>query len=349
MAITETNISKTAAAIGDNVTVSVTGTINNVSCYCWVINFTGEDKQYSLGSLETQNKMFSREIATSQSTVPINDNHANIKTLTPIVIGYADINTLMQGIYDLETIANLEDNDPDLIYIGPTYKVNFVTNVYMGLRKLHEHWDSPKRIPANSDLDDYTEIGMYYNDKDVDVQTFANCPVTQALCLLVEKNGVGEKGIKQTVTTYHTIPKMYIRSMYTNDLNTPVTNYSSGWKLIHEDTGWKDITLPSGFTHHSSTQKAQYRRVGNTVHLKGAIKNTNALTANTYVQIGSIGDSTCRPIQNVLLVEQGSGINRFLMYIAPNGNIYLNRYGTTSGIQVPSGSWLNIFGSFVVG
>ena len=349
MAITETNISKTAAAIRDNVTVSVTGTVNRVNCYCWVINFTGEDKQYSLGSLETQNKMFSREITASQTTLRINDNHTNIKTLTPIVIGYADINTLMQDIYDLETIANLEDNNPDLIYIGPTYKVNFVTNVYMGLKKLHEHWDSPKRIPANSDLDDYTEIGMYYNDKDVDVQTFANCPVTQALCLLVEKNGVGEKGIKQTVTTYHTAPKMYIRSMYTDDWNTPITNYSSGWKLIYEDTGWKDITLPSGFSHHSSTQKAQYRRVGNTVHLKGAIKNTNALKVNTDIQIGTIGDTTCRPSYHVYLIAQGSGINRFLIGIGPSGTIYLNRYGTTSAIQVPSGSWLNIFGSFVVG
>ena len=62
MAITETNISKTAAAIGNNVTVSVTGTVNKVNCYCWVINFTGEDKQYSLGSLETQNKMFSTNL-----------------------------------------------------------------------------------------------------------------------------------------------------------------------------------------------------------------------------------------------------------------------------------------------
>ena len=213
---------------------------------------------------------------------------------------------------------------------------------------------SPQEIPVNSDLNDYTEAGFYYCGGNTISQTLTNNPTSDAFSLLVEKNGVGD-GVKQTYTTYranshHT----YVRTMYTDDWTDPShpTNVWGSWQLYFQDTGWQDLSFASGFNHFWTEQKAQYRRIGKIVHIRGAIKNTNEISANdTKVKMATITDATCRPSQEIHYIQQGSGTGVHLITIFTNGevNISRNRLTGTSGYsKIGAGSWLNIEHTFFV-
>lgn len=204
---------------------------------------------------------------------------------------------------------------------------------------------SPKLINANDDLNDYRETGLYYcNLSHNDILTISNCPVSDGFTLFVQEDYCYTGGVKQVVT-HHQSSATYMRVIYT-DFNDNF--YSSGWKPLWEDTGWKDVTFSSGFVHHSETDRVRYRRVGKVVELRGAVKNTNQVSANTDVTVATIGDTTCRPSKRVTYRQQGSGMNTFVISINTTGTIAVNRYGTTSGIAIPSGSWLNVHTTFLV-
>ena len=202
---------------------------------------------------------------------------------------------------------------------------------------------SPKYISQNDDLNDYFEVGRYRCDRDAEAQTLSNCPTTIAFGMVVERVSA-YNGIKQTITTYEVSPIQYFRTLYVqnDELKT------SGWKLLYEDTGWKDVTFKSGFAHHSETDRVRYRRVGKVVELRGAVRNTNQISANTDTTVATISDTTCRPSKRVAYRQQGSGMNTFVVSINTDGTIVVNRYGTTSGIAIPSGSWLNVHTTFLV-
>ena len=55
-----------------------------------------------------------------------------------------------------------------------------------------------------------------------------------------------------------------------------------------------------------------------------------------------------RPRQAVDAVCQGSGINRYLLIANPDGRLTCSRYGTTSLIAIPSGSWLTLDATWVI-
>lgn len=206
---------------------------------------------------------------------------------------------------------------------------------------------SPKLINANDDLNDYRETGMYYCDlSHNDILTISNCPVSDGFTLFVQENHCYNEGVKQ-VLTHHQSSATYIRVIYT-DYNDDF--YSSGWKPLWEDTGWKEVTFKSGFSHYNTSDnyRARYRRVGKVVELRGSIKNTNQLTANTDYVMATISDTTCRPDGWITYVQQGSGINKLLITINSNGEIIVNRYGTTAYSAIPSGTWINIHTTFLV-
>lgn len=204
---------------------------------------------------------------------------------------------------------------------------------------------SPKTISQNEDLNDYTEVGMYYCPYSGVATTLTNCPVTNAFSLFVEKSSGYENACTQTLTSYDgTRIKKFGRFIQT--VNGTLQN--SGWQPIYEDTGWKDVSFSSGFAHHSETDRVRYRRVGKVVELRGAVKNTNQISANTETTVATISDTTCRPSKRVTYRQQGTGINTFVVTINTNGTIAINRYGTTSYIAIPSNSWLNVHTTFLV-
>ena len=201
----------------------------------------------------------------------------------------------------------------------------------------------PQYVPNGSDLNDYTDVGMYYNGANAETTNITNLPHNShtAFCLFVEEMGGNAK--KQTWTNQSDINSMFVRVKKWD-------NTWTSWKPVWEDTGWKDVTFKSGFSHYldSNNYRVRYRRVGKVVELRGSVKNSNQLTANTDYVMATITDTTCRPDGWITYVQQGSGINRLLITINADGEIIVNRYGTTAYSNIPSGSWLNVHTTFLV-
>lgn len=208
----------------------------------------------------------------------------------------------------------------------------------------------PQQIPSNADLNDYTTVGFYYCHNNATSQTLSHNPTSNAFSLLVEKNGVGD-GVKQTYTTYNTNHRTYVRTMYTDDWTDPSnpTNIWGSWYLYFEDTGWKTVSFSSGYSNYSG-YNTRYRRIGKVVHLQGAFTNSNALTSsNTDVQWGSISDTSCRPPNQQLFLQQGSGANKYVLGIGTDGKLTWARYGTTAvNTSISSGSWFTCYATWFI-
>jgi len=83
------------------------------------------------------------------------------------------------------------------------------TAIYSNGTKL-ENFTS-KYVPSNSNLNNYTTPGMYYNPSDAETRTMSNVPQANAFSLLVERHA----GYKQTFTVYFTgNPYTWVRNYY---------------------------------------------------------------------------------------------------------------------------------------
>ncbi len=352
MAITSATISDTNAHVGDTITLTINEDAPNgqVQIYYWVIDFSNSDLALTFNELNNNGRVFYRGAPSATTTIA--NEHININTLTPMFLVIATSQYI--GTVFNTPLNNLNDqitrND-----VGSTINVNFQRSVdsntvYVKMKNLHDHWSLHKEIQANTDLNDYTEPGMYHCGlSSTDLETIQNSPAGgNGFSLYVERTNVWDNGTKQTLTIYGANPITWMRTLYYNGDGTFLT---SGWQVVYYDTGWKDITLPSGFSHYASDQKAQYRRYKNTVYVRGAIKNTNAFTPSesSPTLIGTIGDANCRPIMDIRTIQQGSGMNRFLLYVNTDGTLKIARYGTTAYSQVAATAWLNVCCSFLVG
>lgn len=105
------------------------------------------------------------------------------------------------------------------------------------------------------------------------------------------------------------------------------------------------LTPATGFEIYSSssTNKPTAKRtVGRVITLAGAFKNTKTIDSTSQVKMGTLPVWACPPTPQNFLV-QGSGMNRYLIWLNPNGDIMMERYGsTTSSDSVAVGAWLNI-------
>lgn len=113
------------------------------------------------------------------------------------------------------------------------------------------------------------------------------------------------------------------------------------------DTGWVDYPTANfygNFANNSDAGKLRMRRVGNTVFLVGGIKKTSgaqpAVSSDTYV--GMTIPAGYRPSVDSGFVIQGSGMNRAWMHVHADGNVYFQRYGTTSSSEIPVGTWFAV-------
>jgi len=69
---------------------------------------------------------------------------------------------------------------------------------------------------------------------------------------------------------------MYIHRWDTNHLER--YDSTAGWRAVNDDTGWSNLTLLPNWTVYNAETPA-VRRVGPTVHLRGAMQSTVALSA----------------------------------------------------------------------
>ena len=120
----------------------------------------------------------------------------------------------------------------------------------------------------------------------------------------------------------------------TNDTNFIVDSI----QLAHTDKATIS-SFSSGWASYGSGSNPTVRRYGKIVSLTGALKNTTAVTLNTtHVQAFTI-PSGYRPSQDMIVVCQGSGANKYLLQVKTDGTVSIGRYGTTSFIEASAGSW----------
>lgn len=105
------------------------------------------------------------------------------------------------------------------------------------------------------------------------------------------------------------------------------------------------INAASGWERYAATgiSAPTASRTARMVQLSGAFKPTNDIPGSAdQVTMNSQLPLWARPKEEMTLVQQGSGMNRYRLTITTDGYITMSRYGTTSYATAIKGAYLNI-------
>ncbi len=106
------------------------------------------------------------------------------------------------------------------------------------------------------------------------------------------------------------------------------------------DTDWRNPTIASSFTA-TSGNPPRARRIGKTVVFQGAVNPSKTLTGSgDKVTICTLGENY-RPSQQINVLCQGSGQNKWLLTVETAGTCSFSRYGTTDKyVDATTAVWL---------
>ena len=200
-----------------------------------------------------------------------------------------------------------------------------------------------------------TQLGIYARDSYGTEILFA-----------ISQNSTGKEVPSETsMPSWSLVHDFYIK--LSNDVSITTTIDPEGYvtfgtlqeeleKQKIKDTGWITVnTFFNGCTHYGASSKVRVRQYGNVVSIIGTIGNSKVLstksTGDRYpiVAMFKLPDEIEVPMENIHFVQQGSGINRFSLSIDYNARtVNIERYGTTSLIDVPANQWLNVTCSYLV-
>ena len=113
------------------------------------------------------------------------------------------------------------------------------------------------------------------------------------------------------------------------------------------DTGWRYPTIASSFTATNNAPRA--RRIGKTVVFTGALNPSKKLSGSSdKVTICTLGDNY-RPSNQINILCQGSGQNKWMLTIETTGTVSFSRYGTTAAyVDATTSTWLPFHTSWFV-
>lgn len=113
------------------------------------------------------------------------------------------------------------------------------------------------------------------------------------------------------------------------------------------DSGWVNCTYGNGISNFAgnSANQVRVRKVNGVVFISGCV--TNSTTWQNHDNFLTFPKEYA-PERECRFVMQGSGSNRYLLYIGTNGVCRAERYSnnTTMNNTVPLKSWLNVFASW---
>jgi hypothetical protein len=165
--------------------------------------------------------------------------------------------------------------------------------------------------------------------------------------------GNDAKKVKVSNLSEYLKKRLQIEDITTNvgNLSTNVENLSENIDKkqdIIEDTGWIECKYGNGIVPYTSNSNARVRKIGNIVFLQGTLKNNTAWSTHDSILTF---DKKFAPSQESRFLCQGSGLNRFLLTVRTTGICKVERYGTnqSQGITIKTGSWLNVFATWVTG
>ena len=200
-----------------------------------------------------------------------------------------------------------------------------------------------------------TQLGIYARDSYGTEILFA-----------ISQNSTGKEVPSETsMPSWSLVHDFYIK--LSNDVSITTTIDPEGYvtfgtlqeeleKQKIKDTGWITVnTFFNGCTHYGASSKVRVRQYGNVVSIIGTIGNSKVLSTKStgnglpVVEMFKLPDEIEVPMENIHFVQQGSGINRFSLSIDYNARtVNIERYGTTSLIDVPANQWLNVTCSYLV-
>lgn len=135
------------------------------------------------------------------------------------------------------------------------------------------------------------------------------------------------------------------------DINTAVEFYSSKPNVTHQaenlfDSGWVNCSMGYGISAYNSGSNIRVRKKNGIVFLEGVA--TNSATWTEHNSIISFREDFA-PARSCSFVMQGSGSNRWLLYVQPNGVCTASRYSNnkTMSNTVPKNSWLCMNASWI--
>lgn len=135
------------------------------------------------------------------------------------------------------------------------------------------------------------------------------------------------------------------------DINTAVEFYSSKPNVTHQaenlfDSGWVNCSMGYGISAYNSGSNIRVRKKNGIVFLEGVA--TNSTTWTEHESIISFREDFA-PARSCSFVMQGSGSNRWLLYVQPDGVCTASRYSNneTMSNTVPKNSWLCMNASWI--
>lgn len=135
--------------------------------------------------------------------------------------------------------------------------------------------------------------------------------------------------------------------------NTIYTRYYlngtwSNWEEINDDTGWVTLPLLGNVQVYATGSNPQYRKIGNVVYLRGAVKNVLADDTNVcqlpegFRPVGMAHSY----VQNTSYANSGANMSR--IQIGTNGIVTIQKITTGLGATYGADKWFPLNTSFIV-
>lgn len=131
-----------------------------------------------------------------------------------------------------------------------------------------------------------------------------------------------------------------------------ITSIDAMFTIVNEDSDWQEVTLSSDFIHYSDEQKLEYRKIGKTVEISGAVKSVNTLIMEDLTNNYNIGfvPIELAPKREKQFICHGSGLALWLLRIDESGNLNLSRYRDEKGLHdITTSLWLATEASYFIG
>lgn len=121
-------------------------------------------------------------------------------------------------------------------------------------------------------------------------------------------------------------------------------------QIASQNGAWVYATLSSPFeTYPVDNSDVRYRKIGEIVFIHGAVQNTEEIARGATTTIFTLPEEYRPSGTNVQILSQGTGMNKWLLSVSINGNVSVQRYGTTETINIPAGTWLPIDVCYALG
>ena len=243
-----------------------------------------------------------------------------------------------------------------------------IANIAISLKQLEEDGVTEADL-RQAIIDYYTDYPLaeyaYTLTKDSSTGFYSLTDISDTVCGTIEPVSTIENGSKEIPNggaVYTFIDTALHLGATSNTSGRVVITDSSGLpkkssvttqtlNKVVTDSGWQ--TPPSigyHFDLYNQNLNVQYRKVGQTVYLRGSVTPSRVLKAEDMTEVMIIFNlpSGYRPSRTCSFVCQGSGRKVWLLNIEETGEVRFSRYGTDAYEDCPVGAWLPFNVSFLI-